>query len=263
MRPLASLLVCAAFVAGAFTTFASCSSSDDSSATDSGTGDETAVRFDSGGSDSGGDDSSTTEEDSATSCQPVALATPPTYVPPRAQQAACSQDQIDGFKSSCLTSPTGAGCTTYKTANPTCYACLDSTSTDPTRGPIVYYANRAIGTLNVSGCFGLLLGDTSPNSCAAADELLRDCEEAACEVSCDVAHNTSNLTAFNACKKAAESTVCSSYLPADSNRCAGIIADASPVALCYGTSGETFAQRFNDLALLFCGAAPSDGGDGG
>lgn len=263
MRKTAAFLACVCLAAGVVSLVASCSSSDDSSgAGDASSGDEAVVRFDSGGGlDVATDDVADAADASA--CAPMALASPPTYKPPRAPTTACTRPQIDAFVAGCLTSPTAVSCQTFQQANGGCYACLDSTSADPTRGPVVYYADRGFVSVNVSGCFGIVLGDTSADGCGAADELLRDCDEAACETSCKVGKANSDLKAFAACKTAAEKTggPCASYVPADSTKCQGIIADASAVSVCYGTSGETFEQRFTDLALLFCGGASDAGAD--
>ena len=71
-------------------------------------------------------------------------------------------------------------CDAYKQQNPECFACIDSSDTDQTWGPVVRFANRSYREGNNSGCLANALGETGDAGCGAAYGAYEDCRRIAC-----------------------------------------------------------------------------------
>jgi hypothetical protein len=193
----------------------------------------------------------------ASSCAPASVAGySPTWTPPKAPVAACTQGQISSYVA-CLTSgdPTSAACAPWTAGadggqNASCLGCIaPEPSTDKTWGPIVLVDGSDF-QINVSGCLAIVLHDNG-SGCAGNFQALQECEAAACAANCQ----GGSATALADCTRAADTGGCSNYLAAAS--CVG--GDSGAAAVACVAPGGTFAQRFANVATIFC----LDTGDGG
>jgi hypothetical protein len=177
--------------------------------------------------------------------------TPPAFVPPRHVPGACSASDITGYDTSCLVTGATAGtCLAFRTAHPTCAACLSSNATDPDWGPLVSFAG--IEQVNLAGCIAL----TAPSdiACARSVEDLSLCLHAACDGVCPVTDEAS-FQLWHQCEASAEASgmECATY--ANAANCAS---DAAPQPC---TAGSTFDETFISIATVFCGGGPADASD--
>jgi len=143
----------------------------------------------------------------------------------------------------CLKSD-GNVCKAYKTANAACATCVESSSTDPTWGPVVFHGARQFYDYNYGGCIANVTGDLTATGCGAAETRYLECRRAAC-TSCLPAGLPRDYAPFYACestlatdKLCAEelmglSTACASYFgakPKDACQAAGLSSDDSSVS---------------------------------
>jgi hypothetical protein len=176
----------------------------------------------------------------------------PEYRHAKHQPTACSAQAISDFDAACLASTSSmAACSTYQTANTTCYACLVSQVTDATWGP-VYLANN-VYQANIGGC--IELADPANATCAQVQETASLCEHAACDSQCPVSSQAS-FTAYQECTAAADQEGCSQYVTQASN-CL-VAEDAGAAAVCAPTT-TSFDAFFLAIAPLFCSGS-TDGG---
>gem|GEM_PF-4496969 len=200
--------------------------------------------------------------DDAGTCPPRTPAQPVTTKPPRPFEAgACTTAQVAGYVSECVNAD-GNKCTAYKQANPTCAACVESTSADATWGPIVFYENRRFYDYNYGGCIANVTDDAAENGCGAAQTRYLECRHAAC-VACLPSTLPLDYEPFFACQGAkAVEQVCATELAAAQTSCADYFA-TKPTDACQG-AGLPPEEYLRRLVTAWCAGAPNDAGaDGG
>jgi hypothetical protein len=207
--------------------------------------------YDSGGS---GDDSS------ASACPTpadVSKFTPPAYKHAKHVPTACTAQNLKDYDTDCLnaTSKNQATCTSWKTANATCYGCLVSQETDATWGALV--SHNGVLSLNTAGCVELT--DPTDTACAPADQGQEACIEAACDTQCPVKDQTS-FTNYQACVQTAASQGCGTFISTANTACSSVATSAAS-AVCFPSSSGTFETNFAAIAPIFCGGGSA--GDGG
>lgn len=188
----------------------------------------------------------------------------PKWVPPIVNLNACTDVQISDFFTKCWSSTsTSAACNAWQglAGNKTCLGCLQTDETANAYGAIVVH--MGYGDVNVSGCLAVVLGDTTSSGCAAKDQSITECEQAACQPTCPVT-DSATLTTLTNCESAAGKGGCASYV---SMACdlsdAGIQDSGMDPSACYGSD---FPSYFANVAPILCGGKPApvlDAGDGG
>ncbi len=164
-------------------------------------------------------------------------------------------DPIQAYYEDCFGSGmTKAACDGFAAANPTCKACIESAETATAYGPLVL-ANGFVEA-NVAGC--IELESPSNFACAQAQQVLSDCELAACAANCVVVDQAS-LLAYENCATEADQTGCLAY---DTGAmCLGQEVEAGagegPESIC---SATTFEEFYDAIVPLFCGEGVADGG---
>jgi hypothetical protein len=118
-----------------------------------------------------------------------------------------------------------------------------STQDESAYGALVLVANGS-AVANISGCIGIVDGDTSDTGCAAKYQVYEECLTAACE-GCQA------FESYTSCKDAAGQGVCRSYWQAAT-------CSSKPLYnIC--RSYSTFDEYFFAMAQIFCLSGP-DGG---
>ena len=221
-----------------------CSSSSSTPApTDDGSVGAADVKKEANTSSSGGED----QGETSTCASLTDLGTfTPSYKPPAAHQNACSQTNIDNFRTFCLGTGDAQACQSFlaTAAGKACAQCILTQPTAAALGPLVDHTSQGFVSLNTAGCLALAQGN---DTCAKAISALSQCDDAAC-VNCKVTDDQS-LADLDACTAAAEQEVCSSYVQAAG--CADLLKGPEhPASACLGTD---FTSGYNTLAPLFCG----------
>jgi hypothetical protein len=173
----------------------------------------------------------------------------PVFRPPTvAHQNRCSAIQVQEGVSAL----SNGGFASFKATDPDCAACLVTSSSEASYGPIVYVEALGIFDGNRDGCLAHWTGDRSAGSCAAKVQAMLDCGVAACGPSCPIKTNA-DIKTFNVCAGAAFSGVCAGY--ASAAQCANAALDdaGSPHTECF-LGAQGVAAWFTYLATLFCGA---------
>ena len=100
----------------------------------------------------------------------------------------------------------------FQQANPACAQCMETSSTDPTYGPVVVDAVDGLATPNVAGCVALTTKDTSSTGCGAKVQAASQCELAACVPNCQVPPtDQTSFVAFSGCLDQAAQGPCAKY----------------------------------------------------
>jgi hypothetical protein len=201
-------------------------------------------------SSSGGDGS----DDAAPAC--VALTDigsfTPSYKPAAAHKDACTQQNIDNFRTFCLGTGDAQACQSFlaTAAGKTCAQCILTQPTAAALGPLIDHTSQGFVSLNTAGCLEIAQGN---NTCAKAISALSQCDDAAC-VNCKVTDDAS-LQELNACTGVSEQGACAQYVqPA---QCADQAAEAGNAGVCL--SGNDFTSGYNAIVPIFC-LTTGDGG---
>ncbi len=197
--------------------------------------------------------------DDGGTCAPASVAnfTPTNKKPATPNKAACTAPQLDAYYTACLEQPLDAAkCNTFKQANAACGTCLDTSETDATLGPVVWYNSRQYYTVNIPGCIALKFNDTTPQGCGEAYQAVLECRRASC-AECLVG-SSANFPRFSDCQKTAGTTTCLSYYKAESDACK-TLSTGTPADVCVPPAGSTAKDAFLRIAPIFCGP-PGDGG---
>jgi hypothetical protein len=179
-------------------------------------------------------------------CGPVTVSNfAPSWQPPNAHQNACTQKNIDDFRTFCLGTGDAQACQSFlaTAAGKACAQCILTAPTAATLGPLVDHSAQGYVSLNVAGCVALRQGN---DTCAKVLSALEQCDDAAC-VNCKVVDDAS-LLALNQCIAIAKSQTCATY--------AGPATCADPLF----KSGQCpsddpagdFTSGYNQLAPMFC-----------
>ena len=176
----------------------------------------------------------------------------PTWKPPKAAAAACTEGQVADEKSKCWGADVDPSCAAFDRdpANATCLQCLFSSSDEKTYGALILQPNG--GALsNVPGCLVLVDGDASATGCGARYQAFEECLDAACMQNC------STFDDYTSCTKIAASNIC---YPLRLDAACHLKPE---YAIC--TKYTTFDEYFFAIARVFCIAGIDDGGgnDGG
>ncbi|MDP9149255.1 MAG: hypothetical protein M3O36_04845 [Myxococcota bacterium] len=178
----------------------------------------------------------------------------PAYVPAKRAPTACSKQDILDYSAACITSMQAPkDCPVYRQTHATCAGCLESASTDPAWGPLVFWPNGQT-ELNTSGCLELL---SSGTACATKVQAIDQCSHAACDVTCAQAPPYY----MDVCTKSAYSGPCMMY--ASASVCEVADAAGTPEALCQVLAGGSLSAQVQQVAPYFCGGAGAATGDAG
>jgi hypothetical protein len=178
----------------------------------------------------------------------------PAWKPPKGPPSGqCTTTQMTSYFSQCQSaSSTVATCTSWRTANATCGACLESRENDAKYGAVIYLTN-GVTQINVPGCIALL--EPCNLTCAEEYQAALTCESAACEPTCPVGTDPASLTAYQNCTGVADGCGCAAFASAAttcSNQIKGPLHPAASVCL----DAPDFQTYFNQVAPVFCGNAP-------
>jgi hypothetical protein len=253
MVPVARLAVWPCLLSSAFAAIAlsgACATAGDAAIVGSGqptpTWDGAASGTEGGGASPGAD---------ANACRPGDVGTyQPAYHPASAAwQGLCRPDLISGFYDACLGPlATGSACAAFKADKTAgrCASCILTSDTATHYGPLVDHGTFI--TTNVAGCIELT--DPSGLSCAKSLQALSGCELAACEANCPV-QDPASRAVYDQCAVGADQAGCGSYVALAT--CADDEVDAGLAQNCLI---GTFADFYNTVVPLFCGAPQVDGG---
>ncbi len=165
----------------------------------------------------------------------VSTFSPPGITPPNDSQNVCTATQISNFYDNCLDpNAPGGACSTWASANATCFGCLYTRQSDPSWGALV--DDGTLITVNDVGCADLIEGTADPGSCAYALNAARECYVAACDWCTD--------NGYSDCTTTASKAGCAGYQSDFSNACTG-----APAAC---LSGSDFHSKFLAVAPVFC-----------
>ncbi|MDP9036534.1 MAG: hypothetical protein M3O50_17165, partial [Myxococcota bacterium] len=168
----------------------------------------------------------------------------PAYVPAKRAPTACSNQDILDYSAACITSQQAPkDCPVYRQTHATCAGCLESESTDPAWGPLVFWPNGQT-ELNTGGCLELLSQGTA---CATKVQAIDQCSHAACDVTCAQAPTSYQ----DQCTRSAYAGPCMAY--ALSSVCATADGGGTPEALCQAVAGGSLSAQVQQLAPYFCG----------
>lgn len=186
------------------------------------------------------------------------------WIPPRPwHQGLCTPAEVSELAAACFESePNAPACTTFIKEHPACLACAMSQDTDPTRGPIISFANNNYWELNFVGCIANALGDTSVSGCGAAYGQGDDCARVSCS-GCLPIESQAGVYELRACMDAKEiSKFCALEFNLFGVRC-GALSDTSPDNP-INTCKNDYSVR--DYVTMWCGSpadAGTDAGDSG
>lgn len=175
----------------------------------------------------------------------------PTWTPPT-KQAACDDAELGEYYDACLTNlgdaTTAEKCKTWRDAHASCTSCIEPTDKS---GPMQWYLDRKIFTLNIAGCVGLVANDVTTDSCAAAYDRTLQCTRSSCEYC--VGAGGSDAT-YAACKKSALSTgVCQSLESVRQTKCSGVTGTSGSAKTCFPATGDTEKDHYVRVEKIFCG----------
>lgn len=252
-RKVRGALAAAIAAMGSWTVVVACSSTETREtfdAPDAPPGDATMTTF----------DGTFGKTDTGDTCVAVAPTKPLLAAPTKKfEPGACTVTQVDGYVKDCLEAD-GNVCTTYKSANPTCAACAESTSDNPAWGPIVFYENRQFYDYNYGGCIANVTGDFTDAGCGAAQTRYLECRHAAC-VGCLPPGFPRDFEPFFACQNAGSTdTLCRTERDDSRAACATYFA-AMPTDACQAKPAP--ASYLRQIIAAFCGPSTSDAGDAG
>jgi hypothetical protein len=217
-------------------------------------GESTTVAPDGDGGASGG----SIGLDAASSCHASDVSTyvPGTYQSAVAPSAAClgadGGETWDAFFDACLgpdKSKTSCDAFTATPSNAACAACVLTSYTSSSLGPIIDYGDFVGG--NVAGCIEL----TTPTDLACAEKVqaLTNCEIAACEANCPVSDEAS-LAARESCTSNVDAVGCYSFNQSASS-CRAAEDDAGVASPCMDGAFKDFYEA---VVPLFCGRTALD-----
>jgi hypothetical protein len=173
----------------------------------------------------------------------------PSWRPPKVMLQACTDAQIETEYRVCESESTYSAteCAAFNraAANAECRRCLYTTEDETAYGPLIYLRNRTL-RINVPGCLALADGQVGATGCGAQMQAFQACGDAACMTTC------APFDAFTECVGRAEDGICSPY------RLDSACGVRSTYAPCLDYT--TFAEYYNGVAKLFCGAGFPDGG---
>jgi hypothetical protein len=170
-------------------------------------------------------------------------------------QDACTATEIKQYLDSCLGNGDHTLCATIADK---CVQCIATPDTADRYGPVIIHAGWA--ELNLPGCLANAMNDPGGILCAASVQAVRSCELVACGANCPVT-SEATLKSYQDCTQLVDTGECQGFI-SDAACVASLQDDAGPlVAQCL--AGATFADRYTDIAKLFCLAAPAtDAGTG-
>lgn len=174
------------------------------------------------------------------------------------QPGACTTQELAGYVSECLQSA-GDKCEAYKTASPTCAACIESKSTDESWGPIVFYEGRTYYDYNQGGCIANVTGDLSATGCGAAQTKYLECRHASCK---GCITNAFDLTPFYECQNGlAVDKTCADEKGKVQVACQQYFASgADDACQANGVTGDAYTLK---LIAAWCGGSADGGMDAG
>jgi hypothetical protein len=232
-----------------------CSSSDNGSASDAGASEAAAIDSPVSHRDSSPittDDAGGDDGPAATTCPTPADVSSwpaPALHTPKTSTSACTAKDIADYDAACLNTATRtmADCTAFGSSRATCQACIESTSTDTTWGPLVAFSG--VVNINLGGCLALV--DPQSASCGRKVQDYDECVHAACDGVCPVT-STATFALWEQCQMTATAQGCGMYSTAA--QCIGLD-DAGTI--CSAAGG--FDAAFLAIAPLFCGGASEAG----
>jgi hypothetical protein len=182
----------------------------------------------------------------------------PRWVPPvpgMPHLGACTAKQISDALAQCLGSTSNAtGCSTWKSQNPACSACVMTASNASQFGAVIVFGVELL--VNLGAC--VALAEPCNEACGEAVQADRLCSVTACDPNqgpCAVTGAASAAT-YNACFSAADTTCgCTSFGTA-ATQCLGALAStpsAHPAATLCGLNVSDFDSRFTAVATFLCG----------
>jgi hypothetical protein len=193
--------------------------------------------------------------DAQTACAPISSGTftPQWKQPAPFAQGLCSDAQIDGFYSACLSPPVNpAACDTFVQANGDCSKCIQSDDTDSNQGPILWHASRSYYTVNIPGCIANAEQNMSASGCGAAYQAVLECNQSEC--SACFTPTSGSFANFVACEKAAVKGDCAPFNDKLHTACADSLHDAAaPAAECVPAASAAAFDVYKRIAPLFCG----------
>ncbi len=140
------------------------------------------------------------------------------WMTPRAAEATCNVDEIQGYYDDCIKENTALPirCQQFVVAHARCSACITARSN--TKNGALIVTNGSVEP-NVGGCIALLLNDTRPDGCGAREHAARACRTAQCASCVELQ--------LNACVELNGAATC--------------------------TTGRTPEDTFRNVARVFCG----------
>lgn len=205
---------------------------------------------------------------------PNATSPVPAYKPYGQRPNACSAVQLAGFYAACIDGARSQTCQSWQNTNTGCNACIFTTSSAASWGPIIGVGAGDI-PFNIGGCFGISLNEgASTTGCGAARWALDRCIRAACPVA-DCVADPKNPTAAEeaalaACRGAAadeNAGACKEAIAQFRTKCAALDSDAGASAVehnCPIGEGVPREQFVIAIGNAFCGSlSDGDALDGG
>ncbi len=168
------------------------------------------------------------------------------------KKSACAPAELQGYYDACLTpasADAGDPCKAFNEAHAECGACVEAPDN---AGPIQWHRNRVYYTLNVAGCFALLLNQTAEGQCPAAYAASVQCQRESCEKCFDSPDVT--FSVFQKCQQSAKEDSCKSYDATFKSLCSSAVSAADAgVVDCQPKSSETAKEHFTRVMGIFCG----------
>jgi hypothetical protein len=168
------------------------------------------------------------------------------------RKSSCAPAELQGYYDACLTpaSPdAGDPCKAFKDAHAECSFCVEAPDNT---GPIQWHRERVYYTLNVAGCFSLLLNQKAEGQCPAAYAASVQCQRESCEKCFDSPDVT--FSVFQKCQQSAKEDACKSYDATFKSQCASALSAADAgVVECGPKSSETAKEHFTRVMEIFCG----------
>jgi len=169
-------------------------------------------------------------------------------MPPKATPGVCTTQQIADAYALCHGEKYDAqACRAFNVdpANSQCLDCLISDAGSSKESGALLLLLRGYLVANVGGCIALLDGDDGDTSCGALTQAAGVCEYSACLTACP--NPPVPDAEWSACLDSARAGACASYI--NQSTCVGL----PRYARC---QYPTFAEFFNGMGDLFCGAGP-------
>lgn len=197
-------------------------------------------------------------------CEPPATVpfTPPDVAPPASWDSTrCTTTELNELLDACLLGSLGSTpytslvCANWRTAHPTCAACVFTPVSAAEHGPIVVLPDNYFG-LNQLGCL-----EHFKTNCGKQAGIFASCIDAACDLkgNCEGVADDELGICINA--SIGEGGGCASTYPNYLNACAGVLGPGKPGNICNPGNQEDDTVWILRLMGLFCGGLPiPDGG---